>query len=83
LPEGGTTIAVEDVLKEFSKGLHDLSQPLTTLQCRLYLGSMDENPTETIRQALEDCESLMARVHALQNRLQLLKSQLPTGDKPR
>ncbi len=71
--------ALEDVLKEFGKGLHDLSQPLTTLQCRLFLGTMDETAasmSETIRQALDDCEELMTRVHALQFRLQLLKLQI-------
>ncbi len=88
LPERELLIAVEDVLKEFGKGLHDLSQPLTTLQCRLYLGSMDETPvamSETIRQSLEDCERLMESVHTLQSRLAVLRSQnrtLPIGDRP-
>jgi phosphoglycerate-specific signal transduction histidine kinase len=84
LPETSTTSAVEEVLKEFCKGLHDLSQPLTALQCRLFLATMSEAPSETVNKSLEDCERLMEKVHHLQNRLQSLKSrnpELPLGDK--
>ena len=66
---------LDAVLKEFGKGLHDLCQPLTTLQCRLYLGSLDQNSPETIPQALGDCERLIQLVHQLQSRLETLKSQ--------
>jgi hypothetical protein len=79
------TAVLESLLRDFGKGMHDLSQPLTTLQCRLYLGTMDETPSamsETIRQSLEDCERLMERVHALQQLLQSQKCNFLTGDTP-
>ncbi len=57
--------------------LHDLSQPLTALECCLYIGTMDnqgERPTaeelhSTIAAALVECERLMSRVRAMQERL--------------
>ena len=56
------------------EALHDLSQPLTAMECRLYLGTMDPADTaeqlrETIREALAECERLMLRVRAMQARL--------------
>jgi hypothetical protein len=57
--------------------LHDLCQPLTALECCLYVGTMDidgEPPAEddlreTIRAALVECERMMSRVRAMQERL--------------
>jgi hypothetical protein len=59
------------------EALHDLCQPLTALECCLYIGTMEnqgEPPTEadmraTIAAALTECERLMARVRAMQERL--------------
>lgn len=57
--------------------LHDLCQPLTALECCLYVGTMDidgERPAEddlheTIRAALVECQRMMSRVRAMQERL--------------
>ena len=57
--------------------LHDLCQPLTALECRLHLGTMDHNgraPTaeemlDTIHESLAECERMMRRVRAMQEKL--------------
>ena len=57
------------------QALHDLSQPLTALECRLYLGSMpnesdrEHDLRETIRDALTECHRLMDGVRSMQDRL--------------
>ena len=63
--------------------LHDLCQPLTALECRLYLGILEvENAQEggivspenlrlrdTLGGALAECERMMALVRGMQERL--------------
>ena len=58
--------------------LHDLCQPLTALECRLYLGRMgvDGTPSEKIAElrvsmdeALRQCERMMTKVRAMQDHL--------------
>jgi len=59
------------------EAMHDLCQPLTTLECCLYVGTMDDHgvpPTEadlraTIDAALVECRRMMSRVRAMQERL--------------
>ncbi len=58
------------------QALHDLSQPLTAMECRLYLGIMSSDGpgdavelTATVRESLVECERLMARVRSMQERL--------------
>jgi hypothetical protein len=58
------------------QALHDLSQPLTAMECRLYLGMMSSGGepeaaelVETIRESLAECERLMVRVRSMQDRL--------------
>ncbi len=62
-----------------AEALHQLSQPLTALECGLYIGTMSPDgvraPTReelmaTILGALEQCERLTLNVRALQDRLQ-------------
>ena len=52
-------------MKDVSRALHDLCQPLTTLQCRLELASV-VGTTEAYREAvelgLEECSRLMHAV---------------------
>ena len=69
------------------KALHDLCQPLTALECGLFLGTMSpdgvrapraEELVETILQALEQCELLTGQVRAMQDRLQ--DGTEPKGD---
>ena len=58
--------------------LHDLCQPLTALECRLFIGTMGQHgwpPTademrETIRESLVECERMILGVRAMQERLQ-------------
>jgi DnaJ-domain-containing protein 1 len=57
-------------LAEIGHRLHDLSQPLTALQCRLELGGMDheaESKQAAIEDALRECVRLNKRVHAMQS----------------
>jgi hypothetical protein len=58
--------------------LHDMSQPLTALECGLFLGTMSPDgvtkPTaeellETITAALVQCERLIKQVRAMQERM--------------
>lgn len=58
--------------------LHDLSQPLTALECGLYLGSMGVDGTPnvdaaemrtSIEEALRQCERMMTQVRAMQDHL--------------
>jgi hypothetical protein len=59
------------------EALHDLCQPLTALECGLYIGTMSPDgvraPTAeelraTILQALVQCERVTARLRVIQDR---------------
>jgi len=54
--------------KQLSAGVHDLCQPLTTLQCRLELATLTRTP-EAYRSAVEDglieCRRLVEAVEIL------------------
>jgi len=61
------------------KAIHDLSQPLTALECGLFLGTMSadgvgaptaEEMMATILAALRQCERATAQVRAMQERMQ-------------
>ena len=63
----------EELVWEVSKGLHDLCQPLTALQCRLYLGSTEEEPSAMVgalEESLKECERVMDQVRQLQEKMQ-------------
>ncbi len=72
--ESGSNASHTDWIRE---ALHDLCQPLTALECRLYLGTMGEGGGEataddmrqTIVEGLAECERLMAQVRMMQDRL--------------
>lgn len=54
--------------------LHDLCQPLTTLECQLFLGSLDPVAEraalqEAIRGALVQCARLRLLVRGMQDRM--------------
>jgi hypothetical protein len=63
--------------------LHDLCQPLTALECRLYLGTLEVEDAhegaivspenlrlrDTLGDALAECERMMALVRGMQERL--------------
>ena len=58
--------------------LHDISQPMTALECGLYIGTMtvDGNRTPqaeelmaTIRAALEQCHRVSSQLRLMQERL--------------
>jgi hypothetical protein len=59
--------------------MHDLCQPITALECVLFLGTMSgdgsstptaEEAMATIRSALEQCERVSARLRAMQEQMQ-------------
>ena len=53
------------------KALHDLCQPLTALQCRLFLGLQDaaaEKDT-ALREAMRQCDRTIELVRAMQVRM--------------
>ncbi len=72
--ESGSDTSQTDWIR---RALHDLCQPLTALECRLYLGTMGEAGREatademrqTIVEGLVECERLMAQVRVMQDRL--------------
>ena len=52
--------------------LHDLCQPLTALECRLFLGLLDGSEAElrvSVKEARVQCERLIAGVRGMQARL--------------
>ncbi len=58
--------------------LHDLSQPLTALECGLFIGTMSPDGVRapnaqellaTILQALEQCERVSMQLRAMQERM--------------
>jgi hypothetical protein len=66
------TYPIDQRALEFAAGLHDLCQPLTTLQCRLEVGLMDATPealTDAIRDALQECSRMNRDIRILQDRL--------------
>jgi len=60
------------------KALHDLTQPLTALECGLFIGTMSpdgirgpqaEELLHTILEALGQCERVTLQVRAMQDRM--------------
>ncbi len=52
--------------------LHDLCQPLTALECRLFLGLREQDETEmrvAMKEAMVQCERLIDGVRGMQVRL--------------
>ena len=58
--------------------MHDLCQPLTALECRLYLATMETGERvadetgemkDAIREAMVECQRLMTRVRAIQDQI--------------
>jgi hypothetical protein len=59
----------EGWIEEVAQKLHDLAQPLTSLQCRLEISMMDGGEAEmraAIGEALRECERLNERVYTMQ-----------------
>lgn len=57
-----------DGMKQIDSALHDLCQPLTTLQCRLLLAGLTGTPgayREAVDRGIEDCERLVETVNAM------------------
>ena len=55
-------------LQRLSKALHDLCQPLTTLQCRLEMAGVigtNEAYREAVEMGLAECSRLMAAVESV------------------
>ena len=61
------------------EAIHDLSQPLTALECALFLGTSSPDGTRaptaeellvTIQQGLEQCERMITQVRTMQQMLQ-------------
>ena len=60
--------ACGDGLRELGRALHDLCQPLTTLQCRLELAQLQgtaEGHLEAVEKGLVDCERLTELVKSM------------------
>ncbi len=62
----------DNLASEIATGLHDLCQPLSTLQCRLEIGMMDATATAmsaAIAEALHVCVQLNDQVRGMQIRV--------------
>jgi hypothetical protein len=62
----------DGMLRQMESGLHDLCQPLTTLQCRLELGLMcgdDVSLREAVEGALVETARLFQGIEAIRERL--------------
>ena len=72
-----TVDVVNDEREWMRVALHDLCQPLTALECCLHVSTMEidgelpapEELRHTIRAAIAECERMMSRVRAMQERL--------------
>ena len=56
------------------KALHDLAQPLTALECRLFLSTLEQDCgvdelRQAIAEALVQCQRMIGEVRAMQDRL--------------
>ena len=61
-------------MSRLHRGLHDMAQPLASLQCRLELGKMSgdgESLAETVEGALEDVARICAIFSHLRDALEL------------
>jgi signal transduction histidine kinase len=71
------------VERELSKAIHDLCQPLTTLQCRLELAELLGTPEayrEGIEEGLAECRRMMAAVNTMRAVVQpLCVSPMPSA----
>ena len=68
MTEAGTLNGAEQELRQLSKALHDLCQPLTTLQCRLEMASVlgtDAAHREAVELGLRECTRLMDAVEQM------------------
>jgi hypothetical protein len=71
--QGGRTGAKKasgTVVKQMSKALHDLCQPLTVLQCRLEIGGLtgtSESYREAVSLGLVECARLMKAVESMRD----------------
>ena len=67
---------MDTILFEVRQALHDLAQPLTALQCRLFLADMAGDDTVELQRAVQDalveCERMMKRSRQLAERLEQL-----------
>lgn len=70
------TDAIPGDRKWMKDALHDLCQPLTALECRLYLGSIGygggaeaEEMRTAMREGLLQCERMITQVRGMQDRL--------------
>ena len=69
---GKGTARKNAMLREIERELHDLCQPLTTLQCRLELGQMCGDETslmEAVEGALQETTKLVRGVGRMRDRL--------------
>jgi hypothetical protein len=75
----------EAAIERFSQALHDLCQPLTTLQCRLELAELTRTP-EAYRQAvvlgLAECARLMQSVAVMQTIMRDARAAETMGARP-
>ena len=64
-----------------NEALHDLCQPVTALQCRLFLASLAApdasraSMDEALREALTQCERVMERVRQMQTRMEMFEAE--------
>jgi len=61
-------MASEELMQGMEQILHDLSQPLTVLQCRLELGLLrggERAISDAVIEGLKECKRLNEAVHAM------------------
>ncbi len=71
----GSTVAAG--MDQIGRALHDLCQPLTTLQCRLEIAGMtgtDEAYREAVDMGLAECERLMQSVDSMREIVRSVRS---------
>ncbi|MDE1161693.1 MAG: hypothetical protein PW792_07070 [Acidobacteriaceae bacterium] len=73
--KGSPEIGVQELLQQMERELHDLCQPVTSLQCRLELGKMmggEAALAEAAEGALEDVARIFTAVSRMRAQLMLV-----------
>jgi hypothetical protein len=81
---GAGTSGPDSGLEWLRTALHDLAQPLTTLECLLFLGKLDADQDasklgQTVDEAMVQCQRMLVCFRAIQEQLSTANDKTGTG----
>ncbi|MEO6924143.1 MAG: hypothetical protein ABI142_09985 [Bryocella sp.] len=77
-------MVMTEVVEQMEKELHDLCQPLTTLQCRLELAEMcadEASLMEAVRGGLQETERMFVGIEGIRTWLQVELTRVKSAEK--